>query len=62
MEPGGGILERSPASRHHAEMLYKDLQLAIELANELGIALPAAGFAQQWYQSARASSSLKKDA
>lgn len=34
---------------HHAEMLYKDLQLAIELANELGIALPTAALAQQWY-------------
>lgn len=38
---------------HHAEMLYKDLQLAIELANELGIALPTAALAQQWYQVAR---------
>jgi 3-hydroxyisobutyrate dehydrogenase-like beta-hydroxyacid dehydrogenase len=42
---------RLPA--HHAEMLYKDLHLAIDLANELGIALPTAGFAQQWYQAAR---------
>ncbi len=38
---------------HHAEMLYKDLHLAIELANKLGIALPTAAFAQQWYQAAR---------
>jgi 3-hydroxyisobutyrate dehydrogenase-like beta-hydroxyacid dehydrogenase len=44
---------RLPA--HHAEMLYKDLRLAIDLANELGIALPTAAFAQQWYQALRIS-------
>ena len=39
---------------HHAEMLFKDLRLAIEMANEMDVALPFSALAQQWMQTAKA--------
>ncbi|MBI3968885.1 MAG: NAD(P)-dependent oxidoreductase [Chloroflexi bacterium] len=52
--PAAGVVPTSPASNGYApgfmtDLMWKDLGLAVSAGNELHVALPLCGLAQQWY-------------